>query len=168
LVLTSAKKGRQYDLGGMTVKINPVHEADALYLGTDGLIHLHEVKNTAKALRNKLKRHPKQLERLLKWQQADPNKREIRIVIGTEEGWTQIFAARKEEESALQILKRHQIPLTIGEYNLTLNSMNTLSNATVKKMIRLRKQNPDFSFDEFYRQMSTVPLAEKLLGVSLL
>jgi hypothetical protein len=115
LVFTSAKKGRQYNFGGTSVQIDPVHEADALYLGTDGLIHLHEVKNTAKALRNKLKKHPKQLERLLKWQQAEPDKREIRIVIGTEADWTQVLAkSRGEHQSALQILINNEISLTIA------------------------------------------------------
>ena len=86
LVLVSAKKGREYDLGGTMVKIDPVHEADILYLGTDGLIHLHEVKNTARALRNKLKKKPKQFERMLRWRKEKPDKREIRMVIGTQAG----------------------------------------------------------------------------------
>lgn len=151
----------------MTVEISPVHEADALYLGTDGRIHLHEIKNTAKALRQKLKKHRKQLENMLEWREEEPDKREIRIVIAREAGWTQIFAVRPGEESALQILKDNQVPLTIGEYKLTLESMNTLSNAAVKKIRKLRRQNPNLSFNEFYRQMSTLAEAEQFLGVSL-
>ena len=103
LVFVSAKKGREYDLGGTTTEIDPVHEADILYLGTDGLIHLHEVKNTATALRNKLKKKPKQLQRMLKWRKEEPDKREIRMVIGTEVGWTQVLATRRREPPALVI-----------------------------------------------------------------
>jgi hypothetical protein len=168
LVFVGAKQGRQYNLGSMTVEIDPVHEADALYLGTDGRIHLHEVKNTAKALRQKLNKHPKQLDNMLEWREEEPDKREIRIVIATEAGWTQVFAVRQGEKSVWQILKDNQVPLTIDKVNLTLESMNTLSNATVKKIKKLRRQNPTFSFNEFYRQMSTLADAEFFLGVSLL
>lgn len=168
LVFTSAKLGRQYRFDSAIIEIDPVHEADALYLGTDGRIHLHEVKNTASALRNKLRKHPKQLGRLLKWRQVAPDAREIRMVIGTEVGWTQIFAARKGEKSVLQILTNSRVPLTIGEHHLTLAAMNMLWRATVKKIRVLRKQNADFSFSEFYHQMPTLPDAEKFLGVALL
>lgn len=167
LVFTSAKKGRPYHFRSTTIEIEPVHEADILYLGTDGLIHLLEVKNTANALRQKLKKNPKQLDNMLEWRKKDPNKRKIRMVIATEAGWTQVFATRQKDKSVLQILKANQVPLTIGEVNLTLRSMNTLWNATVKKIIKLRRQNSSFNFSEFYRQMSTLAETEQLLGVSL-
>ena len=40
-IITSAKLGRQYNLGPYLTQIDPVPEADTLYFGTDGLIHLH-------------------------------------------------------------------------------------------------------------------------------
>jgi hypothetical protein len=168
LVFVSAKKGRQYDLGSTTIKIDPVHEADALYLGTDGLIHLHEVKNTATALRNKLQKKPKQLENMLDWRDQEPDKREIRMVIGTEVGWTQLLAMHPGELAALVILKDHEVSITISKYHLTLASMNELWNATVKKTRTLRQQRAWPGFNEFYRQMPTLPDAERFLGVSLL
>jgi len=167
LVLVSAKKGRQYHLGSTTIEIDPVHEADALYLGTDGLIHLHEVKNTATALRNKLKKKPKQLERMLKWRKEEPYKREIRIVIGTEAGWTEVLTIRHSEPAAFVILKDNDVPLTIGEFNLTLAQMNELWDAIEKKIIVLRKQRAWSGFNAFYRQMPTLLDAERFLGVSL-
>ena len=163
----SAKEGRQYNFGSTTVQIDPVHEADALYLGTDGLIHLHEVKNTAKALRNKLKKHPQQLDNMLKWRREKPNKREIRIVIGTEKGWTEVLAARPGELAALVILENKHVALTIGEYHLTLAKMNELWNAAIKKIRSLRKQRAWFGSKAFYNQMPTLKDAEKLLGVTL-
>jgi hypothetical protein len=156
LVFVSAKKGRQYDLGVTSIKIDPVHEADALYLGTDGLIHLHEVKNTATALRNKLKKKPKQFERMLRWRKEKPDKREIRMVIGTEAGWTELLAVRPGELAALVILKDNQVSITIGKYNLTVASMNELWKATLKKTKTLRKQGVWSGFNDFYRQMPTL------------
>ncbi len=167
LVFVSAKKGRQYDLGSTTIKIDPVHEADALYLGTDGLIHLHEVKNTATALRNKLKKKPKQFERMLRWRKEQPDKREIRMVIWTEVGWTELLAVRPGELAVLVILKNNQVSITIGKYNLTVVSMDKLWKATVQKTITLRKQRAWSSFNDFYRQIPTLLDAERVLGVSL-
>ena len=167
LVFVSAKLGQIYQLGSTTLKIDPVHEADALYFGTDGLIHLHEIKNTANALRQKLKKHPEQLERMLRWRNSQPDKREIRMVIGTEAGWTQILAARQGEPAALRILKDNYIPLTIGECNLTLAKMNELWNATAKKIKILDRQRAWPGFKKFYGQMPTLLDAEHFLGVSL-
>lgn len=167
LVFTSAKLGQQYHLGATTIEIDPIHEADALYLGTDGRIHLHEVKNTANALRNKLRKHPKQFQNMLDWREDEPDKREIRIIIATEAGWTQIFAARQEKLAVLEILNNHDVGLTIGEYNLTLDQMNELWNATVKKIRTLRKQKAWSGAGQFYRQMPTLLDAEHFLGVSL-
>jgi hypothetical protein len=168
LVFTSAKKGRQYHLGSTTVKIDPVHEADALYLGTDGLIHLHEVKNTANALRQKLNKHPEQLQRMLRWRNSQPDKREIRMVISREEGWTQVFVARQGELAALQILNDNHVGLTIGESHLTTIQLKTLLNETIKKIKTLQKQNAFSSYHEFYQRMSTLAETEPFLGVALL
>lgn len=167
LVFVSAKKGRQYDLGSTTVKIDPVHEADALYLGTDGLIHLHEVKNTATALRNKLKKKPKQFERMLRWRKEQPDKREIRMVIGTEVAWTEVLVTRRQEPTPLVILTDNHVPLTIGEFNLTLTQMNDLSDAIERKTMVLKKQGRWTGFNDFSRQMPTLLDAEHFLGVSL-
>jgi len=167
LVFLSAKKGRQYHLGSTTVKIDPVHEADALYLGTDGLVHLHEVKNTATALRNKLKKKPKQMENMLDWREKELDKREIRMVVAREGGWTEVLATHRREPAALVILKDNDVPLTIGEFNLTLAQMNELLDAIERKTIVLKKQRAWLSFNDFYRQMPTLLDAERFLGVSL-
>ncbi len=162
LVFVSAKEGRTYRLGSTTVKIDPVHEADALYLGTDGLIHLHEVKNTANALRQKLKKHPKQLQNMLDWREEKPDQREIRIVIGTEAGWTQIFAPLNERESALDILINNNISLTIGEHHLTVAMMERLWYGTIRKAQELSMFPPR---KKFFDMIPTL-LAAKEVGIS--
>ncbi|MGB0383543.1 MAG: hypothetical protein ACPGWR_01855 [Ardenticatenaceae bacterium] len=163
LVFVSAKKGRQYDLGGTIVKIDPVHEADALYLGTDGLIHLHEVKNTATALRNKLQKKPAQLENMLDWRDQEPDKREITMVIGTEAGWTQLFAKPKGyRESTLEILSNNEISLMIGEYHLTVEQMQKLWYGMVNKAQELSMYPPR---KEFFDLISTLDRARKV-GIS--
>lgn len=53
LIFTSAKKGNDYTLGLTKVKIDPISEADILYLGKDGIIHIDEVKNTEDSLASK-------------------------------------------------------------------------------------------------------------------
>jgi hypothetical protein len=168
LVLTSAKKGRQYNFESTIVDIYPVHEADVLYLGTDGLIHLHEVKNTAKALRNKLRKHPKQLDNMLDWREKELDKREIRMVIATEAGWTQVFAVRDNERAVLKILMDKNVPLTIGECNLSVAKMKELWYAALQKIRTLKKQRAWSGFNQFYRHIYTLLDAENFLGVSLL
>jgi len=162
LVFIGAKQGRQYHLGSTSVEIDPVHEADALYLGTDGLIHLHEVKNTAKALRNKLKKNPKQLEKMLRWRKAEPDKREIRMVIATEAGWTQIFAPLNKRESALETLINKDISLTIGEHHLTVAMMEKLRYGTIRKARELSMFPPR---KKFFDMIPTLDMAKKV-GIS--
>lgn len=167
-IITSAKLGRQYNLGPYLTQIDPVPEGDVLYLGTDGLIHLHEVKNTAKALREKLKKHPQQLTRMLQWRQKAKDKREIRMVVGTEMGWTQVFAARSEEIAVLAILINEEVPLTIGEINLSVPRMDDLWNRAESKVHQMFAQGTWSNWNSFYQQMRTLKDTEIFLGVHLL
>ena len=63
------------------------------------------------------------------------------MVIGTEVGWTEVLVTRRQEPTALVILKDQQVPLTIGEFNLTLAQMDELLDAIERKKIELKKQN---------------------------
>ncbi|MGB0384191.1 MAG: hypothetical protein ACPGWR_05135 [Ardenticatenaceae bacterium] len=163
LVFVSAKKGRQYRLGSTTVKIDPVHEADALYLGTDGLIHLHEVKNTTTALRNKLKKKRKQLDNMLDWREKELDQREIRIVIATEAGWTQLFShSRHERQPVLRTLTKAKIPLTISTHDFTVAQMQKLWDATMSKAKELSMYPPR---KEFFDLIPTLDTAKKV-GIS--
>jgi hypothetical protein len=167
-VILGAKQGQEYTLGSMKVKTDPVPDADVLYLGQNGIVHIDEVKNTANALRQKLNQSPKQLERLQDWLAGDPNKRAIRIVIENETGWTDIFAIRRgEENSVLQRLLNQGVPLSIGSYNLTIEKMGNLKDAIAKKYEKMQLEGTWKGWKDFYNQMSTPANAEKFLGVSL-
>ncbi len=52
-------------------------EADVLYLGHNGKVHIVEVKNTTNALRQNLSDNPEQLERLQDWLGQYPGNRII-------------------------------------------------------------------------------------------
>ena len=89
------------------------------------------------------------------------------MVIGAEVGWTEVLATRRQESPALVMLIDNDVPLTIGEFNLTLAQMNELSDAIERKTTVLKKQRAWSGFNDFYRQMPTLLDAEHLLGVSL-
>ncbi|MBW4513409.1 MAG: hypothetical protein KME64_44190 [Scytonematopsis contorta HA4267-MV1] len=166
-IFTSAKKGNEYTLGSTKVKIDPVSEADALYLAKDGSIHIDEVKNTASALRDKLLKIPDQLQRMKDWCNLDSRNRKIGIIIETESGWTDLFAARPGETAALKILIDGQVPLTIASCNLTVSKMDDLWNAVMRKYKKLRIQGMWSNWNNFYSQMSTLKEAETFLEISL-
>lgn len=159
LLFVGAKKGRQYNLGSTSLKIDPVHEADVLFLGTDGLIHLHEVKNTATALRNKLNKNRKQLANMLDWREQEPDQREIRLIIATEIGWTQLLARLKgSTQSVLETLIKDDCPLTIGAHILTVEQMQKLSDTTLSLAYKLSMFPPR---KEFFDLIPTLDIAKK-------
>ena len=96
------------------------------------------------------------------------DKREIRIVIGTEAGWTKLFAARLgREEAALKILRDAEVPLTIGEYDLSVAKIEELLEAIDRKFFEMMKQGTWTNWKYFYNQMSTIFEAERFLGIAL-
>ena len=118
-IIVGAVKDTEYTMAAQRVKINPVHEADALYLGKDSLIHLDEVKGTPNAFRQKLKLKPDQLTNMKAWASADPQRRTIKAVIDTDVDWTTLLGQSKSESRApLQALIQEGIPLRIGTYEL--------------------------------------------------
>ncbi|KID59044.1 hypothetical protein JF50_00890 [Pseudoalteromonas luteoviolacea] len=85
-VILNAKKGVSYDLGkNCVVKVDPVDEADALYLGYDGKVHLEEVKATPQAFFEKLATNPKQFDRLIEWKKMSPEDRVVTVRIRSDE-----------------------------------------------------------------------------------
>lgn len=100
---------RQFDLGnGIKVDISPVSEADALYRA-GGKIHLDEVKHTASALVNKLREKPQQLQNLVDWRKAAPD-RTVSIVIESEVKWTNLLGT----PDVFKVAIKNKIPLKIG------------------------------------------------------
>ncbi len=152
----------------MTVRTDPVPEADTLYLGKDGKIHMAEVKNTTNALRQKLNENPKQLERLQEWVGQDPGNRRIRLVVETEAGWTDVFAkGRREKEAVLQRLIDQEVPISIGSRDLSVEQMRELWEAVKRKFTQMQADGTWNGWTDFYNQMSTLAEAESFLGVSL-
>jgi hypothetical protein len=166
-IFPSAKAGREYDLGSAKVTIDPVPEADTLYLGKDGIIHLDEIKNTGNALRQKLQKTPDQLQRMNRWRHESRADREIRVVIETESRWTEIFAPNGGNKSALETLIDQEVPLTIGSYNLSVAQMDKLFKAVGKKFTDMKEQGTFSNWKKFYEEMSTLKDAETFLGISL-
>ncbi|MDJ0679906.1 MAG: hypothetical protein QNJ18_08610 [Xenococcaceae cyanobacterium MO_167.B52] len=165
-IVTGAKKGGEYDLGTVKVKIDPVSEADALYFGKDSVVHLDEVKNTANALRQKLDGSPQQLERMKDWKNLDPDRRAVRVVVESEEGWTTLFGQKKGQKPAFQTLIDENVPLTIGDYELSVTKMQNLWEATLRKKTELGVPQK-MSWKNFFEKMPTLKEAENFLGVSL-
>jgi hypothetical protein len=166
-IFTGAKAGREYDLGSVKVEIDPVPDADTLYLGKDGIIHLNEVKNTGNALRQKLQETPDQLRRMKEWRGKSGGDREIRVVIETESRWTQIFGADPGQKAALRTLIDEEVPLTIGSHNFSVAQMDKLWDAVLAKSKDMSKQRTFSNWNDFYNQMPTLKDAETFLGISL-
>jgi hypothetical protein len=165
-VVLGAKEGKEYKIGSQTVKIDPVSEADVLYLGTDGKVHLDEVKNTASALRDKLS-DSGQFQRLEEWKAQDPQGREIGLSIENERGWTEVFAQRGEEASILERLIDAEVPLSIGSKKLSPEQMQKLLNEVRKQYVKMKADGSWKGWKDFYNEMSTLSDAERFLGVLL-
>jgi hypothetical protein len=165
-VVLGAKQGKEYKLGTQTVKTDPVPEADVLYLGTDGKIHLDEVKNTANALRDKVA-DSDQLKRLLEWRAEDPQNRAINFAIESENKWTDLFAPNNGQGAVLQQLEAQNIPLTIGSKKLSPEKIGELWDATLAKSKQMQTDGTWKGWKNFYSYMDTLSNTEKFLGISL-
>ncbi|WP_236239443.1 hypothetical protein [Streptomyces sp. CC228A] len=88
-----AKKGRQsVDFGdGTSADVSAIDDADVVYKGKDGKVHVVEVKNTANATTQASM--PAQAERLADWAAQDGANppRAARYEIQTQQGWDRIF-----------------------------------------------------------------------------
>ncbi|GAA6617838.1 hypothetical protein [Scytonema sp. NUACC26] len=164
-VILGATQGREYVLGSVRVRTDPVPDVDVLYLGKERLVRIDEVKNTANALREKLNKTPEQLRNMQRWLAEAPTDRKITVVIEQEDNWTDLFAIRKKgETAALRILIDERVPLTIGSYNLSVSKMNELWNAVLIKSQELKMFPPK---SDFFSQIPTLNDAERFLGISL-
>jgi hypothetical protein len=162
-IITGAKAGKEQTLaGGRKVKIDPVSEGDALYVGRDNKVHLDEVKNTTNALRQKLTEKPQQLENLAKWR-AGAADREIGVAIESQEGWTDVFAqAPNQKKAVLQVFIDEKITLRIGPFKMDVAKMEELWAKTAAKAKGMNMWPPK---KEFFDNMPTLSDAEKFLGI---
>ncbi|MFJ3244565.1 hypothetical protein [Streptomyces sp. NPDC086782] len=82
------------DLGnGESVDISDIQDADTLYKGKDGKVHVVEVKNTGNAtIKADFER---QVEDMARWQGKDGAGRAVRVDIATNDKWSNIFSGYK-------------------------------------------------------------------------
>jgi len=154
--------GRAVHLGdGHLVDIAPVEETDRLYVGHDGVIHLEEAEHTnMRAFCNKLKKRPRHLERMRRWQAADPTRRSIKIAIWPDRDWTEVL---RQEELLFEIAEA-AVPFYVGGRFLPPNKLREIYDAIRRKQrqLGLDKLNPDF-----HRRMATLDDAARYLKVRI-
>jgi hypothetical protein len=163
-VVTGAKAGVDYTFGGKTVKIDPMSELDALYLGNDAKLHGDEVKNTTNALRQKLEETPAQMANLKAWRAADPSGRTVSVVIQSEAGWTDLFRpVGKGGPAAMTQLIEGGVPLRIAGREWSPQKMQEIWDTVLAKGSAGGKPPGP----PFFKTISTLDDAQKVLGISL-
>ena len=139
----------------VTVNIAPVQEADALYLGRDGKVHIDEVKQTVRALRNTLQHAPDQLQNLATWRDQVPQEREVRIVVDRQARWMNLFDKidEKHPESPSDLLVAHRIPIQIGDITFSPGNLESL-NRQIQLVVRESKETRSVVLDQLSVQYS--------------
>jgi len=152
---------RLFDLGdGVVVNIHPLSEADALYRA-GGKVHIDEVKRTASALANKLRKKPGQLNNLKEWRSLGPD-REVMIVVESEFKWTNLLG---DPDVFEVLLLKHEIPLKIGGTVFDVSEMAAFHSKIVAKH-RERVVLGGMTHRAFMElpQMATIESAAKFVG----
>ncbi|WP_344941301.1 hypothetical protein [Actinomadura miaoliensis] len=160
-VLTHARAGHlSDDLGdGTRIDINPVSQADLLYKTSDGKIHVDEVKHTPNALESKLNDDPRQLRKLRRWKNADPDGREVGYRIPSDERWTGLFHGNPD---TMQRVAKSDVPLTIGEHTFSPTELAEFHQKVSRKYVTWRRENPDRPIGEFFKQPQMRTIEEAL------
>lgn len=151
-----------------SVNLEPLSEADLLYIAKDGKIHVHEVKKTAAALRGKLKeKGAKQAKNLLEWESKGANfgeKREIKVVVENEEKWTEIFRDITDEKTVIKFLIENKLPLQISHYTISASQLKDLASKVDQKLETLSEAERMIFFTE---KISSIEKAKKYLNWNL-
>ena len=147
---------------GRTIKIDPVDEADVVWLGSDGVVHLDEVKNTANALTGKLAKNPDYFKKMLEWRDAGgaDGPRKVSVTIESESGWTDVFG----RTAAMRRLIDAGLPLHIAGRTWPPDKLREIWTATEAKAKALGMWPPG---KDFFDKMATLDDAEKFLGITL-
>ncbi|MGW1027637.1 hypothetical protein ACWD4J_28725 [Streptomyces sp. NPDC002577] len=134
-----AKKGRsKVDLGDGTIAdVSAIDDADVVYKGKDGNIHVAEVKNTGQAATQASV--PAQAKKLADWQKANPG-RKARYEIETEEGWDKIFDGYQSNKrgetpsgTAAQTFADNGLDLRVAGTDISSQQLKAMSDAWNKK-----------------------------------
>lgn len=150
--------------------ILPVSEADLLYRGADGRVHLDEVKGTATALRNKSE--SAQLDRLRAWATAAPG-RVAEVRIDTDQAWTQILGETRGGDMALDLVIDSGLSLWIGERHFTSEQLRQLkqlvehdmAESKVGSMASVDAGKAEMTFGEYFALVPTLDHLQARAGL---
>jgi uncharacterized protein YoxC len=154
----SASRARAKKLG---FDIDKINEADALYRGADGNVHVEEVKATANALVDKLRKDPQQIDNLVAWQRLGPG-RVAEIVIDTDEGWTDLFGIVRGRPALNHIIESG-LPLRIGRRRFTNKQLRELRRAVEEDQVASGVPGM-MSYNDYFKSIPTLDHLAARLG----
>ncbi|GHD93658.1 AI-2E family transporter [Streptomyces naganishii] len=156
----------EVDLGnGESVDISDINDADVLYKGNDGKVHVVEVKNTGNAtIKADFER---QVEDMARWQAKDGGGRAARVDIATNDKWSNIFSGYKSgkrdgvkykpEGTPATTLAKNNVPVRIAGQDISPGQL-----AKVQSEIDARRAAGTMDWS----RMKTPKEAMEYLGVS--
>ncbi|WP_053675354.1 hypothetical protein [Streptomyces sp. NRRL B-1140] len=119
---------------GETVDVSNVPDADVLYKGRDGRVHLVEVKNTVNPTRQP--EFVGKINTLSEWKKANPG-RATRVEIDKPDKWTEVFRPIKGQKvSPAQLMNEKGVDTRIGDASFTAKQLGDMQRALEDKYSR--------------------------------
>ncbi|MFD7240447.1 hypothetical protein [Streptomyces massasporeus] len=119
---------------GETVDVSNVPDADVLYKGRDGRVHLVEVKNTVNPTRQP--EFVGKINTLSEWKKANPG-RATRVEIDKPDKWTEVFRPIKGQKvSPAQLMNEKGVDARIGDASFTAKQLGDMQRALEAKYSR--------------------------------
>ncbi|MGW0500257.1 hypothetical protein ACWD0Z_33945 [Streptomyces sp. NPDC003007] len=119
---------------GEAVDVSNVPDADVLYKGRDGRVHLVEVKNTVNPTRQP--EFVGKINTLSEWKKANPG-RTTRVEIDKPDKWTEVFRPIKGQKvSPAQLMNEKGVDARIGDADFTAKQLGDMQRALEAKYSR--------------------------------
>ncbi|MFI6806910.1 hypothetical protein ACIBO6_18060 [Streptomyces luteogriseus] len=119
---------------GETVDVSNVPDADVLYKGRDGRVHLVEVKNTVNPTRQP--EFVGKINTLSEWKKANPGTT-TRVEIDKPDKWTEVFRPIKGQNiSPAQLMNEKGVDARIGDASFTAKQLGDMQRALEAKYSR--------------------------------
>ncbi|MEU0110523.1 hypothetical protein ABZ313_34895 [Streptomyces sp. NPDC006251] len=119
---------------GETVDVSNVPDADVLYKGRDGRVHLVEVKNTVNPTRQP--EFVGKINTLSEWKKANPSTT-TRVEIDKPDKWTEVFRPIKGQKvSPAQLMNEKGVDARIGDASFTAKQLGDMQQALEAKYSR--------------------------------
>ncbi|MFF5371424.1 Flp family type IVb pilin [Streptomyces sp. NPDC013187] len=119
---------------GETVDVSNVPDADVLYKGRDGRVHLVEVKNTVNPTRQP--EFVGKINTLSEWKKTNPG-RATRVEIDKPDKWTEVFRPIKGQKvSPAQLMNEKGVDARIGDASFTAKQLGDMQRALEAKYSR--------------------------------